>query len=121
MCTRTRCAVGAMFLVGFAVAAATAQAQDKEQVALGAKLYAANKCTQCHSIEGKGTAVAKKGPLDGVGDKLSEDEIRQWIVDAPGMTKKTKATRKPVMKNYNKLPKEDVDALVAYMKSLKKG
>lgn len=121
MCTRSTWAFAAMVLVGFPLTVATAQAQDKEKIALGAKLYAANKCTQCHSIEGKGTAVAKKGPLDGVGDKLSEDEIRQWIVDAPGMTKKTKATRKPVMKNYEKLPKEEVDALVAYMKSLKKG
>ena len=120
MCTRTRCAIGAMFLAGSLMSAAPAQAQDKEKIALGAKLFATNKCTQCHAIEGKGTAVAKKGPLDGVGDKLSEDEIRQWIVDAPGMTKKTKATRKPIMKNYDKLPKEDVDALVAYMKSLKK-
>lgn len=35
------------------------------------------------------------------------------------MTKKAKAERKPVMKAYS-LPKEDVDALVAYMQSLKK-
>jgi hypothetical protein len=36
------------------------------------------------------------------------------------MTKKTKSTKKPVMKNYAKLPKEDVDGLVAYMMTLKK-
>lgn len=36
------------------------------------------------------------------------------------MTKKTKATRMPPMKNYTQLPKEDLDALVAYMASLKK-
>jgi mono/diheme cytochrome c family protein len=96
---------------------ATAQAQDKAQVERGVKVYAANKCSVCHSIEGKG---AKKGPLDGVGSKLSADEIREWLVDAPAMTKKTKATRKPVMKNYAHLPKEDVDGLVAYMSSLKK-
>jgi hypothetical protein len=36
------------------------------------------------------------------------------------MTKKTKATRKPPMKNYAHLPKEDVEAMVAYMVSLKK-
>jgi mono/diheme cytochrome c family protein len=99
-------------------AVATVQAQDKAQIERGIKAYAANKCSVCHSIEGKG---AKKGPLDGVGTKLSADEIREWIVDAPGMTKKTKATRKPVMKNYAHLPKDDVDGLVAYMSSLKKG
>jgi mono/diheme cytochrome c family protein len=94
-----------------------AQAQDKAVIERGTKVYAAQKCGVCHSIEGKG---AKKGPLDGVGTKLSAEEIRQWIVDAPEMTKRAKATRKPVMKNYAHLPKDDVDALVAYLGTLKK-
>jgi len=89
-------------------------AQDR--IAKGKEVYAANKCKTCHSIEGVG---AKKGALDGVGSKLGADEIRQWIVDAPGMAAKTKATRKPVMKSY-KLSKDDLDALVAYMACLKK-
>jgi hypothetical protein len=70
----------------------------------------------CHSIAGKGNA---KGPLDGVGTKLTADEIHAWIVDAKGMTAKTKASRKPEMKQYS-LPNDDVDALVAYLSSLKK-
>ena len=37
------------------------------------------------------------------------------------MTAKTKSTKKPAMPNrYDKLPAADVDALVAYMQSLKK-
>jgi hypothetical protein len=36
------------------------------------------------------------------------------------MTEKTKAERKPPMRAYPNLPAEDVDALVAYMLSLKK-
>ena len=92
----------------------SAAAQD--QVAHGAKVYADQKCSVCHSIAGKGNA---KGSLDGVGAKLSADEIRAWIVDAVGQTAKTKAARKPVMKNYA-LPKEDADALVAYLSTLKK-
>ena len=79
-------------------------------------LFADQKCTLCHSIGDKGN---KKGPLDGVGSKLKADEIREWIVDAKGMTAKTKATRKPDMKAYA-LPKDDVDALVAYLSTLKK-
>ena len=104
-------------LVGGLLWANVASGQDKAQVEQGIKVYAAQKCNVCHSIEGKGK---KTGPLDGVGTKLSEDEIRQWLVNAPEMTKKTKSTRKPVMKNYAKLPKEEIDALVAYMQSLKK-
>jgi cytochrome c2 len=91
-----------------------AAAQDAK--AKGEKLFTDQKCTLCHSIADKGN---KKGPLDDVGGKLSADEIRSWITDAKGMTAKAKATRKPEMKAYT-LPKEDVDALVAYMQSLKK-
>ena len=94
-----------------------ASAQDKALVEHGIKVYAAQKCSTCHLIEGKGK---KTSPLDGVASKLSEGEIREWIVNAAEMTKKTKSTKKPVMKNYSKLPKEDVDALVAYMMTLKK-
>jgi mono/diheme cytochrome c family protein len=94
--------------------AAVASAQDAK--AKGEATFTAQKCTLCHSIAGKGNA---KGSLDGVGGKLSADEIRNWITDAKTMTAKTKATRKPEMKQYT-LPKDDVDALVAYLSSLKK-
>jgi mono/diheme cytochrome c family protein len=104
-------------VVSGVLSAQVAAAQDKEKIEHGIKVYAAQKCNVCHSIEGKGK---KTGPLDGVGSKLSESEIRQWLVDAVEMTKKTNAKRKPVMKNYAKLPKEDIDALVVYMQSLKK-
>ena len=83
----------------------------------GAAVYAAQKCMTCHSIAGKGQA---KGPLDGVGSKLTADEIREWIVTPAAATKKHNATRKPPMRAYPKLPAEDLDALVAYMVSLKK-
>jgi len=79
-------------------------------------VFTAQKCSLCHSIAGKGNA---KGPLDDVGSKLKADEIRSWITDAKGMTAKTKPTRKPEMKQFT-LPKDDVDALVAYLSSLKK-
>ena len=82
----------------------------------GKQIYAEQKCGLCHSIGDSGN---KKGPLDEVGSRLKDAELRSWIVDAKGMTDKTKAPRKPAMKNYD-LPKDDVDALVAYMATLKK-
>jgi mono/diheme cytochrome c family protein len=103
----------AMVMAGLVLlGASVAAAQD---AAKGEQVYAAQKCALCHSIGDKGN---KKGPLDGVGAKLSADELRKWIVDAKGMTAKTGAPRKPEMKNYA-LPKQDVDALVAYMATLK--
>ena len=83
----------------------------------GAAVYAAQKCATCHALDGKGMA---KGPLDGVGSKLTADEIRAWIVTPAEMTKKHNATRKPAMRAYPNLPKEDVDALVAFLASKKK-
>ena len=97
------------------VGSRSSAAQDAK--ARGEKLYVDQKCALCHSIGGKGNV---KGPLDGVGSKLSPEEIRQWLVDPKAMTAKTKAERKPPMRSYATLPKEDVDALVAYMSSLKK-
>ena len=96
--------------VGIAASAAADDAKNK-----GEKVFADQKCSLCHSIGDKGN---KKGPLDGVGAKLSAAEIREWITDAKGMTAKTKATRKPEMKAYS-LAKDDVDALVAYLSTLK--
>jgi hypothetical protein len=58
--------------------------------------------------------------LDDVGSRLTAEEIRMWLVDPAEMTKKTNAARKPAMRAYPKLAKEDLDGLVAYMSSLKK-
>lgn len=94
-----------------------ASGQDAELVEKGEKLYVAQKCSVCHSVADKGN---KKGPLDEVGTKLSAEELRQWLVNPTEMSAKAKSTRKPPMKSYEKLAKEDVEALVAYMQSLKK-
>jgi len=83
----------------------------------GEKVYIAQKCNVCHSIAGQGN---KKGPLDGVSAKLSADEMRQWITNAPEMAAKAKADRKPPMKGFPNMPKDEVDSLVAYLQSLKK-
>src|ERR687897_3482506 len=71
----------------------------------GMKVYAASKCSMCHSVAGKGNA---KGVLDDVGAKLSTDEIRQWLVDPQAMRDKTRAERKPLMKSFGSLPKADI-------------
>ena len=99
------------------VAATPLAARGQDDAAKGAKVYAAQKCSMCHSVAGKG---GKSSPLDGIGTKLTADEIRQWIVNPTEMTAKTKSTKKPPMPaKYGKLPKEDIDALVAYMQTLK--
>jgi mono/diheme cytochrome c family protein len=98
------------------VAQATS-AQDAASIERGMKVYADQKCSVCHSIAGKGNA---KGVLDDVGSRLTAEEIRLWVVNPAEMAKKTNAARKPPMRAYPNLPKEDLDGVVAYVMSLKK-
>lgn len=99
--------------VSIVALAPLAAAQSAEK---GKEVYTAQKCSICHSVAAAGN---KKGPLDKVGAKLTAAEIRNWIVGAPEMAAKAKADRKPPMKAYTTLAKEDVDNLVAYLQTLK--
>ena len=101
----------AVFLFGFLLTTPATAQTDR-----GMKVYAESKCSMCHSIAGKGNA---KGVLDNVGGKYSAAELRQWVVEPDVMREKTKAERKPLMKAYTAMPKGDLDALVAYLQTLK--
>ena len=94
-----------------------AGAQDAAQIKRGQEVYTAQKCQVCHSIAGKG---GKASPLDGVGKKLTADDIRQWITQPKEAAAKANSAKKPPMQDkYGTLPAADLDALVAYMQSLK--
>ena len=96
---------------------AGAAGQDAGLVTKGEQLYGAQKCMVCHAIAGKGN---KNNPLDKVGAKLSAADIREWIVNPVEMAKKSKSTGKPAMPaKYKGLAPAEIDALVAYMQSLK--
>jgi mono/diheme cytochrome c family protein len=97
--------------------AAAQGAQDA--VAKGTALYTSNKCGSCHTAPGVKGGNAK-GPLEGVGTKLTAAELHQWLDDPVAMAAKVKATRKPPMKSYKSLSQADKDALVAWMQTLKK-
>lgn len=92
---------------------AIAAAQD---AAAGQKVFETQKCSLCHSVAGKGNA---KGPLEGVAKKYSAADLKLWITKPAEMAKKHDATRKPPMKAFASLPAADVDALVAYLQTLK--
>ena len=92
---------------------AVAAGQD---AADGRKVFEAQKCALCHSVAGKGNA---KGPLEGVAKKFNAADLKLWITQPAEMSKKHGATRKPPMKSFASLPPADVDALVAYLQTLK--
>jgi mono/diheme cytochrome c family protein len=90
-------------------------AQDAKKVAAGKAAYEKYACAKCHQIEGKGSKIS---PRDGVGNKPAA-EIKQWITDPDAMT--AKLAKKPAVKMKKQdIPDADVDAIVAYLSTLKK-
>ena len=65
----------------------------------------------CHAIAGTGN---KAHPLDGVGGKLSAEELKKWVTTPKQMKADTK------MKAYPNLAEKDLNDLVAYLATLKK-
>lgn len=114
MTKRTLTVVFAVTLGAAMLPSLASAGQDAKR---GAELYAAQKCQGCHAIGGKGY---KANPLDGVGTKLSAADIKAWITTPKDMATKSQSKAKPPMPDrYAKLPAADIDALVAYMQSLK--
>ena len=104
-----------VFTLGCALAASAGQ--DAAQVTKGQQVYTKQKCQLCHAVAGKG---GKSSALDGVGTKLKAEEIREWITHPTQAAAKAKSTKKPPMPaKYGSLAAADLDALVAYMQSLK--
>ena len=106
-----------MMLMASALMAAWAVpafAQDPK-VAKGAALFESNKCSICHSVAGKGG----KKPLDGAGTRLDAATAKLWLTDPKGAEAKTGKKASPPMKSFATLPAADIDALVAYVMSLK--
>jgi mono/diheme cytochrome c family protein len=95
-----------------AALAAPTLAQDAATVARGKEVYQELRCQTCHAIAGAGN---RRYPLDGVGAKLSEEQLRKWIVSPREMNP---AVRK---RSYDNVPADKLDALVAYLRSLKPG
>lgn len=108
--------VRAAVILAFAsLVAVPLSAQKSPKVDQGAALFTAQKCTMCHSVEGKGNP---KGPLDKMIAKNKAEHIRQWLQDPEGMRAKQNASRTPAMKPL-KLSPDQIDALVAYLTSVK--
>jgi mono/diheme cytochrome c family protein len=86
----------------------------------GKKLFDSKKCATCHTVAGKGGTLTKQYPLDGVGAKLSLADTRKWLTETETM--EAALEKKPKVKMSSKkvpLTSADIDALVAYMQTLK--
>jgi len=107
---RTTIPVAALAYAG-SVGLAGARADERPTIERGRQGYMEQRCKACHSIAGIGN---KRHPLDDIGSRLTAEEIRKWIVAPREMDPKVRKMA------YDKLPKTDLDALAAYLRSLKK-
>jgi mono/diheme cytochrome c family protein len=107
-----------ILLLGLAFVTLTAAGASAQTPAeKGKAVFDAQHCSLCHSVAGKGNP---KGVLDGMGSKLTAAEIKEWLTEPAEQAKKANADRKPAMKSFKTLPPADLDALVAFVLSLKK-
>jgi mono/diheme cytochrome c family protein len=94
------------------------QAQGTAKADEGKKLYDAQKCATCHKIKGEGKLFA----LDGIAAKLSADDLKKWLTNTAEMEAKLPKKPPVSMAGYmktRKLTPAEIDALVAYMLTLK--
>jgi mono/diheme cytochrome c family protein len=88
---------------------------DAPQVEAGRRVYTEQGCALCHSIAGQGSP---RSPLDGVGTRLSADEISRWITPSrhPAASKNFQARHA-----QNTLTDSQRAALLTYLRSLRSG
>ena len=92
-------------------------AQDARQIEAGRKIYESEGCAKCHMIAGRGNRMA---PLDGVGSRLTTDEIKRWLTNTAKM--EDALPKSPAIKMSTRkydFNDADLEAVVAYLKSLK--
>lgn len=105
-------------MLGASMARAEVQqtAPDPQKVEAGKRLYASEGCAKCHQVAGQGNRMSV---LDGVGDKLTAEELKLWLTSPEEMA--AKLPRRPVVRMPKvELEPAEVDALVAYLQTLKK-
>lgn len=82
----------------------------------GRSVFARENCSTCHAIAGVGNPRAS---LDGVGSRWEPAELRAWITGtgiAADLLPPAIAKRK---QRYQSIPEADLQALIAYLSSLK--
>jgi len=99
-----------------AASAAVSSAAPDSADARGRAVFDANDCARCHSIAGEGSP---RSPLDGVGSRLSIEEIRQFVIADEAVQDDLAPRAIAAKRPYAELPAAELDALVAYLAGLK--
>jgi len=97
-------------------ASVAADGADAALLARGREVVLANDCLMCHSIAGEGSP---RSPLDGVGSRLSETEILHFAIADASVQDDLSPRAIKAKRDYAELPEEDLQAMTAYLASLK--
>jgi mono/diheme cytochrome c family protein len=95
---------------------AAAPTEDAERLAAGRKVYDQQGCASCHAIAGEGSP---RSPLDGVGSTLDATQIRHYVTGDPAIADDLAPRVLAAKRAYAELPPEQLDALLAYLASLR--
>ena len=93
-----------------------AAAQAQAQIAHGREVFARQHCSGCHSVGGKGSP---RSPLDGVGSRRDLEELRAWVVADESVRADLSPRAVAAKHDYAQLPDTQMDALLAYLGSLR--
>ena len=99
-----------------AVDADGSAAAAQEQIAHGREVFARQHCSGCHSVGGKGSP---RSPLDGVGSRRDLEELRAWVVADESVRADLSPRAIAAKHDYAQLPDTQMDALLAYLGSLR--
>ena len=85
-------------------------------VARGQAVFTQYDCARCHSVAGKGSP---RNPLDGVGSRLSRDELHDWVVAGEAVRADLSPRTVSAKQRYARMPAADMAALLAYLATLR--
>lgn len=89
---------------------------DPAAIAAGMALYEAQGCALCHTIAGEGDGAY---PLDGVGTRLNDAQVRHFIAPTPDIQSKFPGPMFEMKQAYHSLTDAELGALAAYVRSLR--
>jgi mono/diheme cytochrome c family protein len=89
---------------------------DPEIAARGRALFDELGCARCHAAEGRGNP---RSPLDGIGGRRPLESIRARTVAAPEVADELPRSAVRAKQPFGALSEEELDALTAYLSSLR--
>lgn len=89
---------------------------DPSRVALGQAVFERESCARCHSADGRGNP---RSPLDGVGARHPPARLRDWVTGSGSARDQLTRSTLRAKERFAELPEEDLEALVAYLSSLR--